>query len=62
VFLASVAELKDNEISVLKKLYPNFKVVHGPTVIDWMERSGVNQVPYMIRLDKDSIVRRLTIP
>lgn len=62
VLLASVSELDVKEILTLKKLYPNFRVVDGPTTVDWMEKSGVNSVPYMLTLDQESIVRRLGAP
>ncbi len=62
VFLVSVSELTVEEIVALKKLYPNFRVVDGPTSVDWIERSGVNEAPYLIMLDQQGIVRRLSTP
>ena len=62
VFLASVSELTVKEIAALKRRYPNFKVVDGPTAIQWIEKSGVNEVPYLLVLDQEGIVRRLSTP
>ena len=62
VFLASVSELTVEDIVALKRKYPNFNVVDGPTAVDWMEKSGVNEAPYMLVLDKEYIVRRLDTP
>ncbi len=62
VFLVPVSELKVDEIVALKKNYPNFKVVDGPTAVDWIEKSGVNEVPYLLVLDQEGIVRRLNTP
>ena len=59
VFLATVSELTPDEIIALKKKYSNFKVVDGPTAVDWLEKSGVNEAPYLLILDKAGIVRRM---
>jgi hypothetical protein len=62
VFLAPVSEITVDEIFALKRKYPNFKITDGPTAIDWMQRSGVNDTPYLIILDSEGIVRRLNTP
>ena len=62
MFLATVSELTVEEIASLKEKFPNFRVVDGPTAIDWMEKSGVNEVPYLITLDQTGTVRRLNTP
>ena len=62
VYLASVSELTEKEIAGLKDRFPDFKVVDGPTSVDWMERSGVNEVPYLLLLNREGIVQRLATP
>ena len=54
-----MSELTPDEIIALKKKYSNFKVVDGPTAVDWLEKSGVNEAPYLLILDKAGIVRRM---
>lgn len=60
VFLAPVSELASREIATLKKKYPYFKVVDGPTAVNWIEKSGVDKTPYLLTLDEEGIVRRLS--
>jgi len=62
MFLVSVSELTVEEIVSLKKRYSEFRVVDGSTAIQWMKKSGVNEVPYLITLDKTGTVQRLSTP
>ncbi len=61
-YLASVFELQEEDISVLRKLDPNFTIVDGPTAKDWFEKCGIEQVPYSIRLDEAGVVQRMGFP
>jgi len=62
VLVASVSELTPDEIFVLKRKYSRFRFVDGPTSKDWLERTGVNEVPYLITLDQTGVVQRLGTP
>lgn len=62
LLLASVSELTADEIIEYKKQFSSFRFIDGPTSKNWVENSGVNDVPYAITLDQDGIVRRFATP
>lgn len=61
-YLASEAELPLETIESLKKIDSDFIVLDKPTSEDWFKKSGIEQVPYLIRLDKGGVVQRLSLP
>lgn len=61
-YLVSVTDLSDDATRALKNTYPDFILVDGPTSKDWLEKCGIEQVPYLIRLDEAGVVQRLSFP
>jgi len=61
-YLASASELSTDELRRIKETYPTFIVVDRPTSEQWLEKSGIDQMPYLVRLDKESVVQRLSFP
>ena len=61
-YLVSVAELSPEKILSINKIGSNFIITDRPTSEGWLEKSGIEQVPYLIRLDKAGVVQRLSFP
>lgn len=61
-YLVPVGELPEQHILGIKELDPELIIVDGPTSKDWLEKSGIEQVPYVVRLDKAGIVELLSFP
>ena len=61
-YLASVEELEDEIIVAIKVLDPNFIFVDHATSKDWLEKSGIDKLPYLIRLDNAGVVQNLSFP
>ena len=61
-YLVSVAELPVETIEALKKIDSSFIVLDWTTSEDWLEKGGIEKVPYLIRLDNEGVVQRLSIP
>ena len=61
-YLVSVAELPAELVDQLKEIDSSNIVTDRPTSEEWLEKSGVEQVPYLIRLDKEGVVQRLSVP
>jgi len=62
VILASVLELTDEEHEKLVKKFPDFKFLDGPTSKAWLEKTGINETPYTVTVNKDGIVERMAYP
>ena len=61
-YLVSVEELPATTVDQLKKINSNIIVVDKATSEDWIKKSGIEQVPYLIRLDKEGVVQLLDVP
>ena len=61
-YLVPVAELSPEDILAISKMYSKFIVTDGPTSKDWFEKSGIERLPYLIRLDEAGVVQRLSFP
>jgi hypothetical protein len=61
-YLASATGMSDKQVRYLQNLSPIFTVVDEPTAKDWFEKSGIEKVPYLIKLDKAGIVQSLRFP
>lgn len=55
-------ELLEDSVLSVSKMHPTFIAVDGPTSEDWMEKGGIEQVPFAIRLDKAGIVQDIGLP
>jgi tetratricopeptide (TPR) repeat protein len=62
IVLVPVSELTPEELIAMQKQYPDFKVADAPTSKSWIQRCGINDVPYLLTIDADKIVRRLGKP
>ena len=62
LMVASDAELKPEVIAKLRNQFPHFRFLDFPTSMDWINKSGVSQSPYLMIVDKQGIVNRFSIP
>lgn len=62
LYLVSVVQPSEDHILAVKESFPDFISIDRLTSENWFEKSGIDQVPYLIKLDKAGVVRDLEFP
>ena len=61
-YLVPAAELSAKKTLSLNRIYSKYIITDQPTSKDWFEKSGIERLPYLIRLDEAGVVQRLSFP
>lgn len=61
-YLVSTKDTTEQEVIALKKLDRDFVIVDEATAQQWVEKSGVEKLPYLIILDAEGTVQRMRFP
>ena len=61
-YLVPAAELSAKKTLSLNRIDSKYIITDQPTSKDWFEKSGIERLPYLIRLDEAGVVQRLSFP